>query len=247
MVKEISKGNELYSLSPKSISVTPAMTADVIKIGIPGALITVMISVSNIVLNNYISIYGSDAVAAYGIAYKIDMFPIMLSVGLSQGVAPLMGYCYGAGQKTRLRRVMRYATIDGIVLGGVFTALFLTISQILTGVFLSDKELVTLSASFLRVLAISAPCLGIINTVTSYFQALGKAVNSLVITLMRNLILFIPGVIILNKFFGLDGAISAQPVVEGILSVVCIVMYLIEIKTETQSIALHSEAVSEAL
>ena len=80
-----------------------------------------------------------------------------------------------------------------------------------------------------------------------YDDRLGKAVNSLVITLMRNLILFIPGVIILNKLFGLDGAIAAQPVVEGILSVVCIVMYIIGIKTEMLSLASHSEAVSEAV
>ncbi|MBO6240570.1 MAG: MATE family efflux transporter [Butyrivibrio sp.] len=247
MVKEISRKNELYSLSPKSLSVTPAMTFDVVKIGIPGALITVMISVSNIVLNNYIGIYGSDAVAAYGIAYKIDMFPIMLSVGLSQGVAPLMGYCYGAGQKTRLRKVMRYATVDGIILGALFTALFLVASQILTGIFLSEKELVALSASFLRVLALSAPCLGIINTVTSYFQALGKAVNSLVITLMRNLILFIPGVIILNKLFGLDGAIAAQPVVEVMLAVVCIAMYLGGAKTEASKSVPCDIKVSDAV
>ena len=206
-----------------------------------------MISVSNIVLNNYIGIYGSDAVAAYGIAYKIDMFPIMLSVGLSQGVAPLMGYCYGAGQKTRLRKVMRYATVDGIILGALFTALFLVASQILTGIFLSEKELVALSASFLRVLALSAPCLGIINTVTSYFQALGKAVSSLVITLMRNLILFIPGVIILNKLFGLDGAIAAQPVVEVMLAVVCIAMYLGGVKIEaSKSVPCDIEVSDEA-
>ena len=247
MLKEISKGNELYSLSPKSMSVSPAMIVDVVKIGVPGALITVMLSAANIVLNNYIGIYGSDSVASYGIAYKIDMFPIMLSVGLSQGVAPLMGYCFGAGQNERLRKVMRYATIDGSILGGLFTALFLTASPILTGIFLTDKELVTLSASFLRVLALSAPCLGIINTVTSYFQALGKAVNSLVITLMRNLILFIPGVIILNKFFGLDGAIAAQPVVEGILAIVCVAMYMIGVRKETTSMTSHIEAVSEAV
>ena len=139
IAKEISKKNELFSLSLKNLSVSPALTADVVKIGIPGALITVMIGASNIVLNNYIGIYGSDAVAAYGIAYKIDMFPIMLSVGLSQGVAPLMGYCYGAGQKLRLKKVMRYATIDGIILGGLFTILFLIASQILTGIFLASQ------------------------------------------------------------------------------------------------------------
>ncbi|MBR0341876.1 MAG: MATE family efflux transporter [Oscillospiraceae bacterium] len=232
MVKEISRKNELYSLSFKNLSLTPGLAANTVKIGIPGALITVMLSVANIVLNNYIGIYGSDAVAAYGIAYKIDMFPIMLNVGLSQGVAPLMGYCYGAGQKIRLKKVMRYATVDGILLGGLFTAFFLMMSQTLTGIFLADKELAALSASFLRVLVLSAPCLGIINTVTSYYQALGKAANSLAITLMRNLILFIPGVIILNKLFGLNGVIAAQPVVEGILAVICVVMYLTGVKGE---------------
>lgn len=238
MIKEIFKKNELYSLSLKKLSIKPKMIAEVVKIGIPGALITVMIGASNIVLNNYIGIYGSDAVAAYGIAYKIDMFPIMLSVGLSQGVAPLMGYCYGAGQKKRLRMVMRYSTIDGVIMGGLFTAFFLLASKILTGIFLTDKELIKLSASFLRVLSFSAAGLGIINTVTSYFQALGKAVNSLAITLMRNLILFIPGIIILNKLFGLDGAIAAQPVVEGILAVVCVAMYMIGVKKEQYRVSL---------
>ena len=71
-------------------------------------MITVMLSVSNIVLNNCIGSYGSDAVAAYGIAYKIDMFPIMLGVGLSQGVGPLIGYCYGASQNDRLKKAMRH-------------------------------------------------------------------------------------------------------------------------------------------
>ncbi len=80
----------------------------------------------NILCNNEDS-EESDAVAAYGIAYENDLFPIMLSVGLSQGVAPLMGYCYGVGQKLRLKKVMRYATIVGIILGGLFAVPFLTV------------------------------------------------------------------------------------------------------------------------
>ncbi|XBX09371.1 hypothetical protein QMP26_15790 [Enterocloster clostridioformis] len=67
--------------------------------------------------------------------------------------------------------------------------------------------------------------LGIINTVTSYFQALGVAVKSLLITIMRNVILFIPAVIILNGLWQLNGVIAAQPVVETVLAVICIVMY----------------------
>ncbi|MBO5620400.1 MAG: hypothetical protein J5959_02080, partial [Butyrivibrio sp.] len=73
------------------------------------------------------------------------------------------------------------------------------------------------------------------------------AVSSLVITLMRNLILFIPGVIILNKLFGLDGAIAAQPVVEVMLAVVCIAMYLGGVKTEaSKSVPCDIEVFDEA-
>lgn len=67
--------------------------------------------------------------------------------------------------------------------------------------------------------------LGIINTVTSYFQALGIAIKSLLITIMRNVILFIPAVIILYGLWQLNGVIAAQPVVETVLAIVCIAMY----------------------
>ncbi len=68
--------------------------------------------------------------------------------------------------------------------------------------------------------------LGVINMVTSYFQALGKAVKSLVITLLRNAVLFIPGVILLNYFWKLNGVIAAQPAVEAVLTVICLLMYI---------------------
>ena len=68
--------------------------------------------------------------------------------------------------------------------------------------------------------------LGVINMMTAYFQALGKALKSLTITLLRNAVLFIPGVILLNYFWKLDGVIAAQPVVETVLAAVCILMYI---------------------
>lgn len=98
MIQQSHKGNQLVPLSPKRFSPNVTMVRNVVSIGIPGALITVLMSVSNIVLNNYISIYGSNAVASYGIAYKLDMIPILLSVGLSQGVTPLVGYYYGKNE-----------------------------------------------------------------------------------------------------------------------------------------------------
>lgn len=225
MIREEHKGNQLISLAIKRFSLNAAMIRSIVSIGIPGALITVLMSVSNIVLNNYISIYGSDAVASYGIAYKLDMIPILLSVGLSQGVAPLVGYCYGGNEKKKMSDIVKYTVLYGILMGAVFTAVFIIFGKPLAAIFLQDNILIEQAGYFVRILCLSAPMLGIINMMTSYFQALGKAVNSLIITLLRNVVLFIPGVIILNYFWQLNGVIASQPVVEAILTVICIFMY----------------------
>lgn len=219
------RGNALLSLSPKRFRPNRDMVGGVVGIGIPGALITVLMSVANIVLNNYIAIYGSDAVASYGIAYKIDMVPIMLSVGLSQGVTPLVGYCCGARQQRRMAGVMRCSIVYGVGLGAVFTVLFLLLSRPLASIFLHEQALIDQTGAFLRILCLSAPLLGIINMVTSYFQALGKAAQSLLITILRNAVLFIPAVIVLNRVWQLNGVIAAQPVVETILAAACLALY----------------------
>ncbi len=226
MLRAERKENPLIKLSPRHFGPNKRMVAGVVAIGIPGALITVLLSVSNIILNNFIGIYGSDAVAAYGIAYKVDMVPIMLSVGLSQGVAPLVGYYFGAGSREKMSRIMRTATVYGILLGAVFTLAFCLFGTQLAGVFLHDESLIQQAGSFIAVLGLSAPMLGIINMVTSYFQALGAALKSLVITVMRNAVLFIPAVALLNRVWKLNGVIAAQPVVETILAFVCIAMYI---------------------
>ena len=142
MFREERRGNELFKLSPKQFRADQTMVWDVISIGVPGALITVLMSVSNMVLNNYIAIYGSNAVAAYGIAYKIDMVPIMLSVGLSQGVAPLIGFYYGADEKRRMSSAMRCSILYDVLLGALFVALFLSWGNQFVAAFLHEESLI---------------------------------------------------------------------------------------------------------
>lgn len=230
MISEECKGNPLVPLTLKRFSPTIVMIRNIVSIGIPGALITVLMSVSNIVLNNYISIYGSDAVASYGIAYKLDMIPILLSVGLSQGVAPLVGYYYGGNKKKQMSDIIKYTMLYGILMGALFTAIFMIFGKSLAAIFLQDRVLIEQTVYFLRILCLSAPMLGVINMMTSYFQALGKAIKSLTITLLRNAVLFIPCVIILNHWMQLNGVIAAQPVVETILTIICIYMYIKDIR-----------------
>ncbi|MDO4501345.1 MAG: MATE family efflux transporter [Erysipelotrichaceae bacterium] len=230
--KEEHKGNETISLSIKGLSQSKRIAPGVIKIGIPGALITVMLSVSNITLNSHVALYGSNAVACYGIAYKISLFMVLLSVGLAQGIAPLFGFCYGAKQKDRLHKAVYLGGLFDILMGVFFTVIFIFFGKQLCGIFLEEKELIEKAASFLWVIGLSAPMLGVINIVTSYFQALGKAINSMIITMLRNVILFIPGVMLMNYLFKLPGVIATQPTVETIMAVVSIVLYISNQKKE---------------
>ena len=235
MIRESCRENQLTPLAPRNFLPNTAMIRNVVSIGIPGALITVLMSISNIVLNNYISIYGSKAVASYGIAYKLDMIPILLSVGLSQGVAPLVGYYYGGNKKKRMSDTVKRTALYGILMGMAFTAVFVLLGKPLAAIFLQDDILIGQTGYFLKILSLSAPLLGIINMITSYFQALGKAFKSLTITILRNAALFIPGVILLNSFWNLNGVIAAQPVVESILAIICIVMYHKDIHSNNSS------------
>ena len=139
----------------------------------------------------------------------------------------MIGFCFGAKQYERLNNIVKYTMIDDVIFGAFFTLIFLIFSKPFTTIFLHEEALIDQSALFLRIMCLSAPMLGIINTVTAYYQALGKAMNSLVITMLRNIILFIPEVIILNALFGLNGAIASQPVVETALAMICLGMYLI--------------------
>lgn len=116
------------------------------------------------------------------------------------------------------------------LLGGRFVACFLALGKQLAALFLHEQALIEQTAYFLTILCLSAPTLGVINMVTSYFQALGKAAPSLAITVMRNAALFIPAEILHSCLWGLDGVIGVQPVVEAILTTGCLVLYSKELR-----------------
>ena len=125
-----------------------------------------------------------------------------------------------------MSQVMRLSTIYDILLGVIFLITFCLFGKNLASIFLHDESLINQAGYFISILGLSAPMLGIINMVTSCFQALGAAVKSLLITIMRNIVLFIPTIILLNSLWKLNGVIAAQPIVETVLAVICVLMYM---------------------
>lgn len=230
MHMESRKGNSLLSPSPRKYHPTLKLTGNVISVGLPGGLLVLLLCISNIVLNNYIGKYGSNSVASYGIATKINQIPLLLLVGLAIGISPLIGFCYGGEQKKRLKNVIRLSTIYSTMLGIIFTVVFLISANTLCSLFLSDKVLVKQAAYFLRILCTYSWVTGITNIVTNYFQAIGKPLPSVVLTILKNLILLIPALAVMDSIWGLNGVIACQPVVEYMIAVLSFLFYLVSIK-----------------
>ena len=108
-------------LSPAKLRLDPLIMKPVILVGIPAAAIIVLGSSANMILTHFMSAYGDVSIAAFGIVQKIGAIAIQITVGLTQGVMPLLGYCYGAGEFQRMKAVNRFSFL---LLGSAFAALF---------------------------------------------------------------------------------------------------------------------------
>lgn len=124
------------------------------------------------------------------------MFAVLLSVGLAQGIAPLFGYCYGAQQTKRLRKTVFIGAFFDILLGIFFMVVFALFAHILTAFFLDDSSLITQSASFLKVIWVVCSYDWHNQYCDFLFSGIGKSIELHDYTLLRKVILFIPGVML---------------------------------------------------
>ena len=169
-------------------------------------------SIVTLIYNFGLIRYGGDlAVAAMGIVNRVTMLLLMPVFGISQGAQPIIGYNYGARQYRRVLQALKKAIFaaSGIsLLGFVFVQTF---DYQIVRLFNSNPELIALGGQGLRIMLIFLPVIGFQMTAAQYFQAIGKAKYALLFTLSRQVLILIPMILILPKFFGLTGIWLAGP------------------------------------
>lgn len=197
----------------------------VFAIGVPAALGSLLMSVSQIVMNSRMSSYGDLAVAGVGVAMKIVMITGMISMGIGQGVQPLLGYCTGAGVWDRFRQYMKFAFTFATVLGVSLTILCYIFTDQIVSIFLTDEGASDFAVDFARILLSTGPVFGIFYVITNALQAMGAAVPSLIINISRQGLVYIPMLFILDAALGVTGLVWAQPAADVISLLIGIVMY----------------------
>lgn len=203
-------------------------TAEIVKeifwVGVPATLETLLTSVAYIVLNNLAVAYGELTVAAMGIAQKIMSLGNYIYQGFGAGAQPLMGYNYGAKNYPRMMALLKSGVL---VVTGVelcVMAVYGIFAPWLVGIFTDSPEVIKTGAIVLRALMCILPFVGATSISRMSFQGMGKPQYAFGITLVRQLILYIPLLLVFNHAFGFSGLIWAQPLTELITMVVSLTL-----------------------
>lgn len=210
-------GKTILRPSSKYIRPTSEILKEIFWVGVPASLETLLTSVAYIVNNNLAVAYGELTVAAMGVAQKIMTVGNYIYQGFAAGVQPLMGYNYGAGNRDRMRKCFRAGLIVVSCTELFVMVMFFFFAPQLIGIFTDSEEVIDIGTHVLRTIMFILPFVGAVSMSRMSFQAMGKPVYAFCITLVRQLFLYVPLLLILNLFFGFGGMLWAQPVTEVIM------------------------------
>lgn len=230
----ILKGDTLLSVSPKMCTVRERILVQVLGIGVPAALGSILMSVANVFANNMIVAYGDMAVAAFGVSQKIVMIVVYILQGYGIGVQPLLGYCYGAGNWHRFKKIMHLSYGAVLVLSLALLAVCWGFSEWLVKAFIDNSEVREYGVMFTKVMLIATPPVGFLFVFTSCIQAMGKAKASLVLALAQRGFFYLPILPLLQKGWGLIGIVGAQLIADTLSFLLAWVFYLIIAKRDTE-------------
>lgn len=215
----------LLTLNPSHVHPSTAPFGKMLRLGAPSALYVITSSLSNVVFNKLLSGYGDITVAAAGVAKKLDTLPLMVCMGISQGVVPVLAYNYAAKNSTRLRQVFRYALAMGTVMCFLCVAVYFAATTQIIRFFIDNDETIVQGGLFLRLLIAATPLMNINIMTNSLFQAAGKSKQSILLSLFRQGLLYIPIMFMLSSAFGSTGIVAAQILADGLTMIFSFIMY----------------------
>lgn len=231
------RGNSILSCNPKRFYAGNGIAANVIPIGVPAAINNILMSLSNIILNNFMKGYGEAAVAALGVAMKVNMLIVFVQMGMGMGIQPLIGYSFGAKNIKRLKGTIKFTILCTVIFGTILSVLYFIFTSSIINLFNGENDpLVTeYGVKILRALIITGPFIGIMFAFNFAFQGMGKPVPSLVLSLGRQGLIFLPVVIIMNRIFAFDGIIYAQPAADLICVVLSAIMFAVIVSKQKRA------------
>lgn len=204
---------------------------NIIGIGMSPFAMNVCSCIVIIFINNALTRHGGDlAVGAFGITNKIAFIFIMINMGMNQGMFPIAGYNYGARNFDRLLKVLKYTMIVTVSIATFGFVIGQTFPYECARLFTTDETLIRISEHAICVNMIAFPVVGLQMVCTGFFQSIGKAKVSMLLSLSRQLLFFLPLLLVLPNFYQVDGVWYSQPISDVVSAIVAVTMLLRYIK-----------------
>ncbi len=218
-------GKHSVHISFKSFKFRLKTIKDIYTVGFPSIIMQSISSVLIMGLNAILGTISDVGVTILGVYNKLQSFVFMPVFGLTQGLMPIMGYNYGAKNKKRLLDALKKGAVIAIIIMALGTTLFWLKTYWLMGIFKANEEMFTNGVPALRIISLCfiPAALGI--TFSTLFQAVGMGINSLIVSLLRQLILILP-IAYFFSFFGLIYVWYAFPIAEIVSFIVSIYLYI---------------------
>ncbi|MBF4694975.1 MATE family efflux transporter [Fusibacter ferrireducens] len=224
-------GKSKLVLKRENLKLDPSLISSIFSIGMSPFFMQVAASIVTIISNNALKNYGGDiAIGAMTVINAVVIFFLMPIFGLNQGSQPIIGFNYGAKQFDRVKQALKLAILaaSAICFVAFISTQFFTVYLI--KIFNRDPELISVATSGMRIFLCMLPFIGFQIISANYFQAVGKAPKAMFLSLLRQVIVLIPMLLIMPHFFGLTGVWLAGPIADFSATVVTAIFIFNEIR-----------------
>lgn len=221
----------ILSIKLRDYKAGDKIATGILAIGIPASINNILMSSSNIVINNLMQKHDDMAVAGLGVAFKVNMLVVMLLIGVGTGIQPLLGYCFGAGNRKRFLSVLKFSIVLALCMSAVLTVVCYLGASPMVRAFLDNKAAYDYAFSFARILIYSGPILGLLFVFINAIQAMGAAVPTLILSISRQGIIYLPILLLFHYIFDTPRMlVMAQPVADYLSTTLAVILFIVTFK-----------------
>ena len=217
----------------KNLRIKFSMLTKICALGMAPFLMQIANCIQQFIMNRtVVDLGGDNGLAVVSVITSLSSLLVMPLVGINQGSQPIIGYNYGAGIYKRVKDTLITGIIYATVLGILFFALVMLFATPMADMFTKDEPLLTeMTAHALKVYFCMLPIIGSQIVSSGYFQATGKPVHSAVLSLSRQVLVFIPALLIMPKWMGIEGVWISAPIADGVATIVTLFMIILSLRS----------------
>jgi len=230
----------VVSLSPKHLKYAGEHIKSIIPISIPSVIQHTLTVVAVSATLKFVSGYETEAVAGLGIVRKLDLLPLYFSIGVSNGMLPILAYNFASGNSKRRHEAFIFGCAISLGFAVICLVCYEAFAPFLTGLFIDNAVTISYSSAFLRIMVVAMPMMSLCYPMIVQFQAMGKVKEALICSILRKGVIDIPLLFVLDMLIPLYGCLMVQPIVDTISLVFAIFFYRKILREDSKKLAANA-------